>query len=583
MTSWGAYDGGIRVGIDWTISPANPSHDDTSVKVTWQFYVGADHSIDDDESIVAGGTNFANTTTNFHNGLSGGGSKLVWTHSETYGIDYSSGSVSAHVNLNGAYNGSNASKTVTVNLPDRPKAAPSAPTWDDPAIVSITKNSASLHGIWGNDNGGDPAFQAQFQVDENPNFTSPMSQTDSTIAHNFTGLSPGTTYTARIRTQNSIGWSPWTPGTRSFTTDNDTTVTVPAAPVMVSPPRVDSSSSIGVDWSTPANGGAALTDVQNQVATDSAFTNVINTYDPGAWATGIEWTGLNPSTIYYFRARAKNSQGWGPWSTGVSATTSAPATSNPPQQPVVPSVSSTTTTTAKVSFQKPASPDAPISSYDFQVATNNTFTAGLINFTGEPATIASPFQATGLTPNTNYFVRFRANNANGAGQWSDASAQFHTQVSGSDGTLVQKIRSGFQAVGDALQALTARVAHLERSAMVIPATANLGSPIPTTYTTIPGVSANLPAGTYVVIGTVTLISGTPSGNTEILLHVNGAAQAGSGLAVAANASDRKTITQSWIITLATTQAVELRAISSVAANTYTILGTQSKMTIIPTY
>lgn len=460
MTNWGDYDSHIRVGIDWSISPANPSHSDTSVKVTWQFYVGVNQTFDDDETLVASGTGFGATSTGFHNGLASGGSKLVWTHSETYDIDYNSGNVSASCHITGAYNGSGASNSVTVNLPNRPKAAPSHPTWDDPDITAITQTTANMHGVWGNDNGGDPANTMECQVAKDSGFTTGAFKTDSgTAVVDVTGLTASTTYYARLRTQNSIGWSDWS-GTRSFTTADPPAAsqTAPNAPVM-NTPAVISQSQINTSWSTPANGGAALDDVDTQIALDSGFTNVIGDWDPSSWGNSLAWISLTPSTTYYFRVRAHNSIGWSAWSAGVSATTNAAASSNPPSQPSVPTVSSTTATTAKVSFTPPNSPDSPITSYDFEWSTDSTFATGTT--VNEPSSTASPLTLSSLPSNTTLYVRFRANNANGSGPWSAASASFHTQVFGTDGTLVQKISALATAIGSSLASALSRITALE--------------------------------------------------------------------------------------------------------------------------
>jgi hypothetical protein len=127
------------------------------------------------------------------------------------------------------------------------------------------------------------------------------------------GLAPGTTYYFWARTHNSKGWSAW--GPRSVTT----TLRPPSAP---SAPLISgvTPTSANVSWSPPNNGGTAITGYQVGYGTSS--TGPTTTVDASSPKT---ITGLIPGTKYYFWVRAKNSQGWSPWSNSSTNTTVAGA------------------------------------------------------------------------------------------------------------------------------------------------------------------------------------------------------------------------------------------------------------------
>ncbi|PZM90185.1 MAG: hypothetical protein DIU79_14470, partial [Actinobacteria bacterium] len=55
-----------------------------------------------------------------------------------------------------------------------------------------------------------------------------------------------------------------------------------------------------------------------------------------------------------------------------------------------------------------------ITGYDVQRATNSAFSSNVVTVQDN----ASPYTFTGLVPNTQYWVRVRARNAQGAGDWS---------------------------------------------------------------------------------------------------------------------------------------------------------------------
>jgi len=318
---WGPYNGHLRVGIDHTINPSSPSHSDTTVDVTWKYYVDSDGwNFNDPEVLHESADGWGGRDDSFTNNSSGA-SILVGTTTVTYSISYSSGSKSASANLTGAYNGATPSHSVTVNLPDRPVAAPSAgeaPYWD-----TLYTNKADVSWNAPTDNGGDTVDKYECQVATGSGFASSAIVVDDTVLgsgftnHTVTGLNPNTHYYLRVRAHNSAGWGDWTSSTYCQFTTLAGGPSTPGTPSLVS----RDTQSINLAWQgSDANGGGTVT-YTVQCASDSGFTNIVNTGT--TTATSMAFGGLASNTTFYFRVKASNSGGTSAYSATLTATTMA--------------------------------------------------------------------------------------------------------------------------------------------------------------------------------------------------------------------------------------------------------------------
>ena len=131
----------------------------------------------------------------------------------------------------------------------------------------------------------------------------------TTSRYTATGLTNGERYYFRTRAHNAAGWGPYS-----------TVVTavprkVPTAPR--SPAATPGNARVKLTWRRPSStGGAAINRYAVQRTTSSS-----GTWTRIAYSTTRRYTakGLTNGTRYYFRVRAHNAAGWGPYSTVVTA------------------------------------------------------------------------------------------------------------------------------------------------------------------------------------------------------------------------------------------------------------------------
>jgi len=172
-------------------------------------------------------------------------------------------------------------------------SAPTAPA--TPTFSSVTSTGFTVN--WG---AVSSATSYKLDVSTSSTFASYFTQdlTVSGTSQSVTGLTPGTTYYARVRAVNSGGTS-----ASSSNGTQATTVSVPSAPAT---PTFSSVSSTGFTVNWVAVSGA--TSYRLDVSTSSTFATFA-TQDLTVSGTSQAVTGLSPGTTYYARVRAVNSGG----------------------------------------------------------------------------------------------------------------------------------------------------------------------------------------------------------------------------------------------------------------------------------
>jgi len=158
-----------------------------------------------------------------------------------------------------------------------------------------------------------------------------------------------------------------------------------------------------------ASSPVAITDYGQYLAKNADFT-VMHT--PATWigtAREFTYSNLSRGTEYWFRTRARSSEGTGPYTTAVKITT--PHTV--PDKPPTPSVGSITSTSAQVNTTDPAYVGAGVTGRETQVREGTTVVA--------TSTSADP-TFNSLLRSKNYTVRYRVRNAVGWSEWSNNKA-----------------------------------------------------------------------------------------------------------------------------------------------------------------
>jgi len=231
-----------------------------------------------------------------------------------------------------------------------------------------------------------------------------------TTSKAVSGLPKGTSLYARVRAHTAAGYGDWS-STLSFTTGT----TVPNAPAGLASSNVVGTSA-DVTWNAPTdNGGTAITGYTVQRALNSGFSSGLVTTNLPASPRSLNITGLAHTTTYWVKVRAINAAGNSSFSSSISFTT----LSTVPGAPGTPTVGSLTPTSASVSWTTPSDDGgAAITGYDVQYATDSAFTSVVATVTST----ASPKALSNLSPSTNYWVRVRAKNTNGAGAWTSGTA-----------------------------------------------------------------------------------------------------------------------------------------------------------------
>jgi len=217
-----------------------------------------------------------------------------------------------------------------------------------------------------------------------------------------TGLTASTIYYWRISATNSAGTGPWS-GDWSFTTGTG----LPAAPEMVSPSNEAKGVSINPLFSWQPLQGVLSYSIQ--IASDRQF-RTLATEQSGLTSPSFSYTGLNPSSTYYWRLSAVNTLGQGPWSDEWSFETGTGALGAPVL--ISPSDKAQGVSTNPI-LMWVTSPGAQ--SYAVQYSTDRNFRKDVVEISGIVTSMTSLEE---LTPEETYFWRVMARDSSRQSEWS---------------------------------------------------------------------------------------------------------------------------------------------------------------------
>jgi hypothetical protein len=183
-------------------------------------------------------------------------------------------------------------------------------------------------------------------------------------------------------------------------------VSLPAQVTLLSP--IDLSTATAIPTIFRWQKTATATKYQFDLSTSNTFSTFVVS-DSSIIDTTTTISGLALSTTYYWRVRAKNSSGWGAYSTIRSFTTW-----NVPQQ-VILDIPSDATTNAAIPLQCKWRKESSAIKYEFDLSLSSSFASFVILDSTITDTLKSISE---LTLNTTYYWRVRAKNNAGWGAYS---------------------------------------------------------------------------------------------------------------------------------------------------------------------
>jgi hypothetical protein len=210
------------------------------------------------------------------------------------------------------------SNTASVNVVNN------APTLKAPSNLSA-RNSGTSVSLSFNDNASNETGFVLERSTDGVNFTAIANigaafGTGNTVRYTDTQVTPGTTYTYRVKAVNGSSSSAYS------NTAMVTTPTIPAAPTSLSAGNITNgrtTDSVPLSWTMPSG---TVTSYVIQYATDSAFkqnvrTKTVTGQNGKAPGTSTTLSGLTKRRTYYIRIQAVNGAVSSPWSSAITVYT----------------------------------------------------------------------------------------------------------------------------------------------------------------------------------------------------------------------------------------------------------------------
>jgi len=204
-------------------------------------------------------------------------------------------------------NTASATTQASTTVPNAPSGFNATSTFADSVSLSWTDNSSGT--------GQETGFDIEVSTNAGSTYSSVTTTAANATSYSHTGRVESTTYLYRIRATNSAGSSSWVVGDNVTTTAAITGFTATAA----------SSTQINLAWTDKSG---VETGFRIERSTDNTNWSLVTT--TAANATSFSNTGLNASTLYYYRIRSNSYNGTNDsaWYT-ASATTQAAGLPSP--------------------------------------------------------------------------------------------------------------------------------------------------------------------------------------------------------------------------------------------------------------
>ena len=213
-------------------------------------------------------------------------------------------------------------------------------------------------------------------------------------------LPAGTIHFYRVRAVYANSFGPWTSPVNATT----------AATAILGAPRnltatADGPSAIYLDWAAPSStGGSAITGYEVTVSADGGVS-----FGPPQTTVLTEFrhTGLAAGTTRHYRVRARNANGFGPWTSAVNATTS---TGTPPGPPRALRATAVGSSAIELSWSAPLSSGSS-AIIGYRIESSSTRTGGWSDLVANTGNTRTTYLDTGLAPNTSHYYRVSAINS----------------------------------------------------------------------------------------------------------------------------------------------------------------------------
>lgn len=301
--------------------------------------------------------------------------------------------------------------TLMVTTPSATTMTPATPGAPDTVVPDATNGSTALVVTW---TAPDRADSYKLYRWSSGTRWTEVEAGITGVTHTDTGLSPATTYYYRVVATNSIGDSGYSQYTAGTTLASKPTAAPGNFRAVVD--NVAGQTTVVLTWNMVS--GATTYEVERRVE-NASFAAVT-----GADALTVNWfsnSGLDDATMYYYRVRAKNTGGDGPW-----ATTSVTTLAYAPSVPTSFAVSASTASSITLGWVAPAEvADTNGAATGFEIQ-RFTFGTGWATI-NRPAGTATSYTDSGRSANTRYYYRIRATNTGGESTWTYVSGVTLTQ------------------------------------------------------------------------------------------------------------------------------------------------------------
>ncbi|MCA0228961.1 MAG: fibronectin type III domain-containing protein [Bacteroidetes bacterium] len=286
------------------------------------------------------------------------------------------------------------------NVADATTQAPPITIPRPPSGLTATATSSSqINLVWTDNASDETGFEIERSTD-GTNFAKIADVGANTTTYSNTGLNASTRYWYRVRAVNSAGGSSYT--NVADATTQAPPITIPRPPSGLTA-TASSSSQINLVWTDNASDETGF-----EIERSTDGTTFAKIADVGANTTTYSNTGLNASTRYWYRVRAKNSAGASSYTNVADATTSLAVPATP-----------TNLTAELADYDQIRLTWGTLSnSTNVLVERSTSPNTGFAQITQQPATNTS-YVDLGLNEQTTYYYRIRLSNAAGNSGYSN--------------------------------------------------------------------------------------------------------------------------------------------------------------------